>query len=207
MQQYWKAEPLHRGDHPSAHATSSRPIRSCIRSCAAPMRPLPGLSAVCENASPIGRTTARAPSRGAADAEELCMTADTTMTWPRRSRCTRRRGGSSSPRLQHRPLHRTGLHAGQALVSHWDSLYGSLDHGVRIRSISSLPPGSKAGCDLKQTLARGEKEGGRGRGLSSSRPVLVLRLRTDNRYVPIHFAPARLYTANRCRGHCSSPSR
>ncbi len=93
----------------------------------------PGLSAVCENASPIGTyNRSRAESWGPPDAEELCMTADSTMDLAEAIPMYQEAG-----RQFFEDVYSIGHFTEPAYmlvkpwVSDWNSLFGSLDHGVR----------------------------------------------------------------------------
>ena len=93
----------------------------------------PGLSAVCENASPIGTyNRSRAESWGPPEAEELCMTADSTMDLAEAIPMYQEAG-----RQFFADVYSIGHFTEPAYmlvkpwVSDWNSLFGSLDHGVR----------------------------------------------------------------------------
>ena len=93
----------------------------------------PGLSAVCENADPNGTyNRSRAESWGPPEAEELCFTADTTMDLAEAIPMYQEAG-----RQFFADVYSIGHFTEPAYmlvkpwVSDWDSLFGSLDHGVR----------------------------------------------------------------------------
>ncbi len=93
----------------------------------------PGLSSVCENADPMGTyNRSRADSWGPPAAEELCLKADTTMDLEEAIPLYQEAG-----RQFFADVYSIGHFTEPAYmlvkpwVSEWDSLFGSLDHGVR----------------------------------------------------------------------------
>ena len=93
----------------------------------------PGLSAVCENADPMGTyNKSRSESWGVPEAVELCHKADTTMNLEEAIPLYQEVG-----RLFFEEVYTIGQFTEPAYmlikpwVSNWGTLWGSLDHGVR----------------------------------------------------------------------------
>ena len=133
MQQYWKQNlGLEVVIERSSEVFQSNPDLYQIvrRSYAARY---PGLSSVCENADPMGTyNRGRPESWGPPDAEELCAQADMMMNLEEAIPLYQEAG-----RQFFADVYSIGHFTEPAYmlvkpwVSEWDSLFGSLDHGVR----------------------------------------------------------------------------